>query len=157
MAAATTAALTSRERKLLEAFQRDLPLTPRPYEAMGRALGLGEAEVIRALERLSARGVVSRVGATVAPGAVGWSTLAAMAVPAARLEAVGELISGYVEVNHCYEREHELNLWFVITAPSEGAGQAVLDEIRRRTGLDVVVLPLIEAFHVDLGFPIAWT
>lgn len=155
--AATVPALSSRERKLLAAFQRDLPLTPRPYAAMGRALGLGEADVIAALERLSARGIVSRVGATIAPGLVGWSTLAAMTVPAARLEAVAELVSGYAEVNHCYEREHELNLWFVVTAASEREGQAVIEGIRRRTALDVVVLPLVEAFHVDLGFPIAWT
>ena len=49
-----------------------------------------------------------------------------MAVPADELDEVAELVSGYPEVNHNYEREHELNLWFVVTAPSRERVEVVL-------------------------------
>jgi DNA-binding Lrp family transcriptional regulator len=145
------------ERELLDAFQRDLPLVERPYAEIGRRLGCDEAAVLESLERLVEAGVVSRVGAVVEPHRAGWSTLAAMAVPAPRLEAVAGLVSGYAEVNHNYEREHRLNLWFVVTAPDRPRVEEVLEDIEARTGLEVLNLPLLEAFRLDLGFALAWS
>ena len=34
------------DTRLLDEFQRDLPLVPRPFAAMGQALGLTESEVL---------------------------------------------------------------------------------------------------------------
>ncbi|HNE01785.1 MAG TPA: Lrp/AsnC family transcriptional regulator, partial [Plasticicumulans sp.] len=56
------------------------------------------------------------------------------------------------EVNHNYEREHRFNLWFVVTAGSEGRLQAALGAIERATGLPVLRLPLLQEYHIDLGF-----
>ena len=68
------------------------------------------------------------------------------------LEEIAGLVSAYPEVNHNYEREHEFNLWFVVTAPSRERVDAVLCEIEMRTGLPVLELPLEEAYRLDLGF-----
>ncbi len=144
--------LSALERRLLNDFQHDFPLTPTPYADMARALGVSEDEVIAALARLKQAGAVSRVGAVLRPNTVGASTLAAMAVPPARLEEVAALVNGYVGVNHNYEREHELNLWFVATAPDAGRLQALLDDIAARTGIEVLAFPLVEDYHIDLGF-----
>ena len=139
--------------ELLNQFQRDFPLCPRPYAAIAQRLGLTEAGVIVALRRLQARGRVSRVGATLVPGRVGAATLAALAVPGGRLENVAALINGYREVNHNYEREHEFNLWFVVTAANRERVQAVVRDVERRARCGKVLeLPMVEAYHVDLGF-----
>ena len=119
-------------------------------------VGVGEAEVITGLEGLRERGAISRVGPVLRPQRVGASTLAAMAVPPERLEAVAELVNGYTEVNHNYEREHRFNLWFVATAPDEERLHAVLDEIEARTGCEVLDLPMVEDYHIDLGFKLQW-
>lgn len=148
--------LTELERRLLDCYQRDFPLTSTPYADIARRLGADEAAVLAALERLQAMGTISRIGAVLKPRAVGASTLAAMAVPAERLDEVAALVSGYREVNHNYEREHELNLWFVATAFSERHLAAVLDDIETRTGLTVQRLPMIEDYHIDLGFKLKW-
>lgn len=145
---------TKLERKLLDAFQRGLPLCPEPYAEMARQLGCVEAEVIDALEHLRDRRVIDRVGATLTPHRVGYSTLAAIAVPAGRIEAVAALVSAYDEVNHNYEREHRLNLWFVVTGADRQHIANVLDEIEARTGLAVVDLPLEREYRIDLGFPL---
>ena len=144
--------LTEPERRLLNDFQHDFPLSPAPYADMARALGVTEAEVLETLARFKADGAVSRVGAVVRPNTVGVSTLAAMAVPPAELERVAGLVSGYTEVNHNYEREHRLNLWFVVTALNGARLEAVLDDIAARSGLEVLPFPLLEDYHIDLGF-----
>ncbi len=143
-------------RRLIDGFQRDLPLTPRPYAEIADQLEADEADVIDRLHQLIAEGVVSRVGPVFTPHRVGWSTLAAMAVPDDRLEDVAQLVSSYEEVNHNYEREHDFNLWFVVAAPSEARVAEVLDEIGARTGFEVLDLPLIEAYRLDLGFGLQW-
>jgi hypothetical protein len=88
----------------------------------------------------------------VRPNTVGVSTLAAMAVPPEELETVAAIVNGYTEVNHNYEREHRLNLWFVATAPDVAHLTAVLDEIAGRCGYEVLSFPLVEDYHIDLGF-----
>ena len=145
------------ERALLNDFQRDFPLEERPYAEIARRLERSEEAVLDGFARLTAAKVVSRIGAIVAPQRTGWSTLAAMAVPEARLQEVADLVSGFEAVNHNYEREHRFNLWFVATGRDEAHVHEVLQEIETATGLAVLDLPLIEAFRLDLGFPLQWT
>jgi siroheme decarboxylase len=145
------------QRALLNDFQRDFPLTARPYAEIAARLGTSEAVVLEALAVLQADGLISRVGPVIAPHRAGWSTLAAMAVPAERLDEVAGLINGFAEVNHNYEREHRFNLWFVVTASSRERVAAVLAEIDRRTALEVLDLPLLEPYRLDLGFPLPWS
>ena len=142
------------ERRILNAVQVGLPLVERPFEYLARQLELDEFLVLRTLRRLAGTGVLSRVGAVVRAGAVGASTLAAMAVPAERLAEVAALVSSFDEVNHNYEREDDLNLWFVVTAPTEQRLLAVLAEISARSGFPVRDLRLEEAYHIDLGFAV---
>ena len=137
---------------LLNGWQRDFPLCSRPFATIGWSLGLREAEVIDYFRALRAAGFISRIGAVVQPNTVGASTLAALSAPRARLEEVAEIISRQPAVTHNYEREHALNLWFVVAAPSRAAVAETLARIERQTGLTVLNLPLVRAFHIDLGF-----
>ena len=138
--------------RLLDGFQRDLPVAPRPYRAIGRALGLGEDEVIARLARLVDGGAVTRVGGTCRPNTAGASTLAAMALPDHRIEEVAAAVGAEEGVNHSYLRENRFNLWFVATGPDRAAVQGLLGRLRARTRLVVLDLPLVRPFNVDLGF-----
>ena len=137
---------------LVNDWQRDFPLTERPYAELARRLGTSETTVIERLRTLAADGAVSRIGAVFRPHTLGWSTLAAVAAPEHRIEAVARIISEFPEVNHNYEREHAFNLWFVATAPSRERVSQVLAEIGRAAGSQVLDLPMLEDFHIDLGF-----
>lgn len=140
------------EFRLLNEFQRDFPLTPAPFAALAARLGSDEATVLAILRRLRDDGTISRIGAVFAPRSVGASTLVAMAVPRERLDEVAAIVSARHGVNHNYEREHFYNLWFVATAPDEAALTALLDEIGAATACVPIALPLLEEFHIDLGF-----
>jgi len=142
-------------QRLLNGFQRGFPLCPAPFAEIAGALGTDERTVLALLERALCDGEVSRVGAVLRPLALGASTLAAMAVPAPRLERVARLVSGFREVNHNYEREHRINLWFVITAPDAARLDAVLGAIERASGVPVLSLPMLAEYHIDLGFDLA--
>lgn len=143
------------ELVVLDALQRDLPLVERPFAAAAEAIGATETEVLAVLRRARDAGWLVRVGPVFRPGRFGQSTLAAMAVPPARLAEVAALVSSYDEVNHNYQREHPLwNLWFVVTAPNEARLLAVLDEVARRSALEVLDLRMVREHHIDLAFPL---
>ena len=138
--------------RLLNDFQRGFPLESRPYARLADALGIGEQDVLAMLADLKTEGKIARVGAIVRPNSIGASTLAAMRVRVDRLEEVAEAISRRPEVNHCYQREHEINVWFVVTARDRAEVLRVLDEISEETGESVLDLPIVEPYHIDLGF-----
>jgi DNA-binding Lrp family transcriptional regulator len=144
--------VSANELRLLNEFQRNFPLVARPYQAIAERLGISEDEVIAAFAGLAARGAVSRIGAVVRPNSVGASTLAAMRVPPQRLDEVAAMVSSRPEVNHNYEREHTINLWFVVTADNRDEVLGVLDDIAAETGIEPMDLPLVTPFHIDLGF-----
>lgn len=141
------------DQRLLDDFQRDLPLVSRPFAAIADRLGVAEAEVIERLAALKALGVIARVGATCRPNTAGASTLAALSVPSdADIDAVAAVVGAEPGVNHSYLREHDWNLWFVATAPSANELAASLARIERNTGYRVLDLPLVRPFNIDLGF-----
>ncbi len=140
---------------LLNAYQRDFPLEPEPFAAISAQQGKSAGEVLEYFRSAQERGLLSRIGPVFAPGRAGASTLAALAVPPEDLERVAEIVSAYPEVNHNYAREHRYNLWFVVTAAEAAPLARVLDELRRQTSLPLLDLPMIEGYHIDLGFDLA--
>lgn len=145
------------EQRLLNEYQRGLPLTPTPWADIAAELGVHESTVLETLRRLQTEGVISRVGAVFHPNRVGASTLAAMAVPDDELDAVAAQVSAFDEVNHNYAREHDYNLWFVVVAEDEERLAAALGEIEQACGHAVLDLPLEQEFFIDLGFDLQWT
>jgi DNA-binding Lrp family transcriptional regulator len=145
--------VNSLELRLLNEFQRNWPLVPEPFHVVAERLGIDLSWVLERLAALQRDGVISRVGAVFVPGAIGVSTLAALEVPAERLRMVAEIVSGFPEVNHNYEREHRINLWFVVTAQSGKRLARVLADIETEAQCGAVLaLGLLEEFRIDLGF-----
>lgn len=140
------------DRALLDDWQRNFPITDRPFLNIAEELGQSESNVIARLKRMRTSGRITRVGATVAPGTASASTLAAVAAPEDKVEEIAALIGAEPGVNHNYLREDDWNLWFVATGPDRAHVDATLTRIGARTGLRVLDLPLVRPFNVDLGF-----
>lgn len=87
------AALDELDRRLIDAFQRDLPICERPYAAMAERLGASEAQVCERLQALQQTQVLSRVGPVFDHARAGASLLAAVAVPEAERDAVATVIN----------------------------------------------------------------
>lgn len=139
------------DRQIVNALQGGFPITERPYARVAADLGLSEAQVIARLEALLASGVLSRFGPLYDAEKMGGGlTLAAMTVPAARFDAVAEIVNGFPEVAHNYARDHALNMWFVVATEDPARVRAVLDEIAEATGLPVLNMPKQEEYFLQL-------
>jgi len=141
-------------QQMLNEFQQDFPLSATPYADMAEKLGIQEQALLDLLADLKAQGILSRVGAVFTPNRVGASTLAAMAIPEHKLEAIADIISSYSAVNHNYEREHHFNLWFVATAENSSLLAEILADMEQKTGHRILSLPMEQDYHIDLGFPL---
>lgn len=144
--------LTLLQKKLLNNFQRHFPLSPTPYADIAVTLNVTEKHVLQAFQELSEQAVISRIGAIIPPNQIGVSTLAAMCVPENELERIAAQVSLFQEVNHNYERENALNLWFVIIANDAAHLDNVIFEIETTTGFHVLRFPLEKEYFIDLSF-----
>ncbi|MDD1735705.1 MAG: AsnC family transcriptional regulator [Methanothrix sp.] len=141
---------------LLAAVQEGFPISPRPFRDLGRALGLEEDEVISRLAMLQKEGLVRRIGPILDLRRMGKSgILAALAVPLDRADGVAEVVSLYPEVSHNYLRPNDsgYNLWFTVSGTEERI-QDILQEIRAKTGLKMLVLPTLKIFKIGVKFDI---
>ena len=139
------------DRQIINRLHGGFPISDRPYAEAAAALGLDQAELLTRLQRLLAKGVLSRFGPLFDAEKIGGGlTLAAMAVPAERFEAVAAMVNAKPEVAHNYARDHAFNMWFVVaTEHPERVGE-VLAEIERETGLAAMNLPKTEEFFLEL-------
>lgn len=139
------------DRRLINALQGDFPLVPEPYREVAEALGLDEAEVLRRLDSLLERRVLTRFGPMFQIERAGGAfVLAAMRVPEADFERVTQQVNAFAEVAHNYRREHDLNMWFVLaTATPRGIPQAIA-AIEAKTGLPVFAFPKEREYFVEM-------
>ncbi len=144
--------LSSFHKQLLNNYQLDFPLTPRPYKAIAEMLDSSEEEVLLAIQELNDQGLISRIGPIIKPNQIGKSMLVALSVPQSKLQQVADIISSFPEVNHNYERENHFNLWFVLIANNDEHLQNTLINIEQQSGYKTMQLPLLADYYINLGF-----
>lgn len=142
------------DRSLINRVQEDIPLDPRPFARLGAELGLTEEAVLERLTRLRDEGILTRFGPFFDAQALGGEfCLCAMAVPIARFDEVASTVNAHPEVAHNYQREHRLNMWFVLATEDAAEIDAVADRIEAETGLAVLRFPKEREFFI--GFRVA--
>jgi len=103
--------LTETEIKIAKCIQGDIPLVKRPFEHIGIETGMGENEVIEAVNSLLERGIIRKIGAVIRHRKAGFTqnAMVVWAVPGERCEAVGNIFATFKEITHCYERNPPLD------------------------------------------------
>ncbi|AGL01505.1 siroheme decarboxylase subunit alpha [Desulfoscipio gibsoniae] len=142
------------DKQLLQIIQSNFPVTQRPYEAIGKQLGISEQEVLDRIKRLQQTGIIRRLGGLFDSRKIGYTgTLSALRVPEADVDRVSQIINSYPGVTHNYLRNHHYNMWFTLLAQSEQQINSILNEIKQKTGLeDLLNLPAINIFKVRVNF-----
>lgn len=140
------------DRAIVDTLQGGFPLDERPFATAAAALGIGEDELIARIDRLLADGTLTRFGPLFDAVRLGGSfTLAAMAVPPTRFEAIAAAVNAFPEVAHNYAREHALNMWFVLATERPGEIEATVARIEATTGLPVFAFPKEREYFVGLA------
>ena len=150
-ATASAATLDEIDRKLINALQGDFPLVAEPYRQVAETLGLSETELLRRLDSMLERRVLTRFGPMFQIERAGGAfVLAAMRVPETDFERVAAQVNAFPEVAHNYRREHALNMWFVLaTATPQGIVETIA-AIEAATGLPVFAFPKEREYFVEM-------
>jgi len=139
------------ERAILNRLQGGFPLCERPFAAAAAPLGASDEALIERIGALLADGTLTRFGPLYDAERLGGAfTLCALEVPRERFDEVAAIVNAHPEVAHNYEREHALNMWFVLATAAREEIPAVIRAIEAETGLRVLELPRLEEYFVDL-------
>ncbi len=146
--------LNADQRRILDIIQSDFPLESRPYAAIGRRLGLTEAEALAHVRALRGKGIIRRIGPNFQSSTLGFrSTLCAAKVGPEALDGFIGAVNARKGVTHNYLREHEYNVWFTLIGPSWESVCQTLDEITAETGIPILNLPAEKFYKIRVDFP----
>ncbi len=139
------------KRQFINRYQGGFPLVEDPFTPVAAELGIDRDELIELLQGLLDDGLLSRFGPLYDASSMGGGiTLAALSVPRESYEEVTGLVNAMPEVAHNYQREHTLNMWFVIATETPELLQQALDRIEQATGLPVYNFPKLQTFYLGL-------
>ncbi len=147
-------ALDDTDRRILNRLQEGFPITPHPFADVAAELGLEEDVLITRLARLKDTRLITRFGPFYDAAAMGGAfCLCAMQVPEGDFDRVADLVNAHPEVAHNYQRDHALNMWFVLATETEAGIGEVARRIEAETGLTVLQFPKEHEFFI--GFRVA--
>ncbi len=142
-------ALDTIDRLLINRLQDGLPLTHAPFAPVAAEANISEAEVVDRIARLREIGAITRFGPFLDAEAMGGAfCLCAMAVPQDRFDEVVTLVNAHAEVAHNYERQHKLNMWFVLACEKPDDIAKSARRIEGETGLKVLRFPKQHEFFI---------
>lgn len=134
--------LTELEKKIIASIQEDIPIISRPYLEISKKLKISEETLLKTLKDLCDRGVIRRFGATIRHQKSGFAANAMVAwiVDEKRIEKVGEKMSSFKEVSHCYRRnptdEWPYNLYTMVHANNEDTCREIARTMSSKTRVE---------------------
>jgi len=139
------------DRRLVNRLQEGLPVSRRPFDEIADTLGLSVDALLERIQRLLDDKVLTRFGPMFnAENLGGALSLCAMQVPRDRYDEVAQQVNAFPEVAHNYERDHLLNMWFVLATERAEQAAAVIAAIEQATACKVYDLPKQEEFYIGL-------
>jgi len=142
------------DKNLLNIIQAEFPLSREPFAALELRLNVNRNEVIQRIESLKSRGIIRLIGPVFNPRRLGYrTTLVAMKVPAERLDKAEQIVSIHPMVSHCYERDHDFNLWFTLAMPATENIDSEIHELGVKTEAEEILnLPAMRVFKIGAYF-----
>lgn len=141
------------DRAIINSLQGGFPICERPYQAAAEQLGIGEDELLARLKHLLDDKILTRFGPMYQIERMGGAfSLAAMRVPEADFERVAAIVNAMPEVAHNYQRQHSLNMWFVLATETPDGIAAAIAKIEAATGNRVINVPKEREYFVGARF-----
>jgi DNA-binding Lrp family transcriptional regulator len=141
------------DRNIINTLQYDFPVCERPFALLAETLHSTEDELIHRVQSMLDTGLLTRFGPMYnAVNMGGALSLCAMKVPENRFDDVTEQVNAFPQVAHNYQRDHEMNMWFVLATETQQDLENTLDAIENTTGISVYNMPKQKEFFVGLHF-----
>jgi DNA-binding Lrp family transcriptional regulator len=141
------------DKDIINTLQHDFPVCERPFARLAETLNSSEDELIHRVQKMLDDGLLTRFGPMYNAANMGGAlSLCAMKVPEKDFDAVTEQVNAFSEVAHNYQREHEMNMWFVLATESQQDLDNTIGEIENATGIHVYNMPKQKEYFVGLHF-----
>jgi len=138
-------------RQFLNQYQGGFPIEEQPFARIASELGTDTSTLVSYVQTMLDEGILSRFGPLYDASSMGGSiTLAALSVPDERFDEVAEMVNAMPEVAHNYQREHELNMWFVIATETPELLARAIDHVEQTANLPVYNFPKLQTFYLGL-------
>ena len=134
-------AITDRDIEIIRELQEDLPLEPRPFDAMAERLGMSTAELFDWAAQAKERQIMRRFSAVLHHRKAGFraNAMAVWKVPKDRADEVGLKMAESPWVTHCYERptfpDWPFTHFTMLHATTQEQCEEVAEEISAATGI----------------------
>lgn len=129
------------DKKIIRLIQGDLPLNVTPFSEMAEKLGISEEIFIARVRAMKEEGIIRRFGATLRHQEAGFRSNAMVIwlVPEDQIEKVGQIMAGFREVSHCYQRrpqeDWKYNLFTMVHGNSKKDCFRIAQMISKKTGV----------------------
>ena len=132
--------LTPREIDCVRLLQRDLPLQPRPFEALAKNAGVAADELLAAAKSFMKRGTLRRFCAAPARKAgFSASAMGVWVVPDGDVESIAAKMCANRAVSHCYLRpiyaDWPYNLYTIVHGRSVDECESIINDLAIDTGI----------------------
>lgn len=157
---ATLTPLTPLEIECVRLLQSEVPLQPRPFDALARTATVTSDEVLAVAKQMRQKGQIRRFAAMIDSRRTGFvaSAMGVWSVPAERADEVGAQFAKHRAVSHCYLRptcdEWPYNLYTTVHARSVDECESLINDLAADSGLTVkqTLFPIKEYRKARLSY-----
>jgi siroheme decarboxylase len=127
--------LTSRDKEFIRELQKDLEVTPRPFDTLAKNLGITVDELFKKAIEYETMGVMRRFAAILRHRDAGFAAngMIVWMVPEDKIDEVGYKLASFAQVSHCYRRpvypDWPFNLFSMIHARTIEAAKKIAIEL----------------------------
>lgn len=138
-------------RNIINTLQYGFPICDRPYREAAKSLSISEDELLTRIASMLESGVLTRFGPLFhAENMGGALSLCAMKIPPNQFDLITTKVNSFSQVAHNYERDHAMNMWFVLATKTLQEKHQTLKEIEQQTGYPVYDMPKEKEYFVGL-------
>ncbi len=136
-----TSQISDIETKVLAVLQEGFPGSRNPYKDMAQKAGMDTKQFLTVLQDWKEKGKIRRIGAIVNHFKVGLSggAMVAWQVEPERVEEVGNILAGFQEVSHAYERQTAdnwpYNIYTMVHGTDNREVESAVEKMSRACGV----------------------
>jgi siroheme decarboxylase len=134
--------LASRDKEFIRELQKDLEVTPRPFDTQAKNLGITVDELFKKAIEYETMGVMRRFAAILRHRDAGFAAngMIVWMVPEDKIDEVGYKLASFPQVSHCYRRpvypDWPFNLFSMIHARTIEAAKKIAIELSNFVGIN---------------------
>ncbi len=138
-------------RNIINTLQYGFPICDHPFREAAASLNITESELLERIRVMRESGILTRFGPLFNAEEMGGAfSLCAMKIPSEKFDSVADKVNALPQVAHNYQRDHAMNMWFVLATESPEEKLETLKKIELQTGYRVYDMPKEKEYFVGL-------